>query len=971
MSRDGSLERQNGNLWVNHTALKSIRKLGKVASLTVSPGVDNKLTLKYGGSVQSWTFTISSRSKFAKVRGRQKVVVRPTSATKAFLESMSATEVFACENGTLFFHQDKNFFLAIGHTSRLPVKLETRSPSMLLVSWVANRPAIGSRHAVSLYHSELGSYKTLRVDTTTRSHYRFTALESCSPYVACVAIVGTRSFTCLSSITDPDIPRDFEVTSWNSSSISLAWNCPENQKFSLFLLTAFYLNGTDHTLEEVLSWHKGDNFEFILSDLQPCSRVKFGLQTVCQAGTESRYSRMVLSDGNSEHSRIEAVSQTSFGPHSYTLSWKVRNTSSISMFRVHHEGALQGTTLLTNYTVGGLLPCQQYQAKVEALCGDGVLMSAKTVAAHTGPRHVSHLRNRSDDSTTPHQAVAFLYEMSPENGSSLQDSRVNNQEEGKTYILEVWEECDGRRASQRSPVWLEGADSSSELLVRALPAPDVELQLDISSMGLTMVVPWSLHPELLDDTSEPRAEMGKIFKDKLQELLKDFRQPVRVELVTFEPADEPDKTSIQFMSLDASSTVPLPVKEQLDYIRSLNASNIAVRDGVIHWVGPDLCTSSKQTVCPRNALCLNTLDSYTCVCQHGYYDVSSVIKAPAVSHPVCHEKGLFSQCMAKLSGGIAKPYLTSYMGGKVDVKLNDGRCSVNESGLFYYFRTSRKVSECGTQMRVNKTHIDFQNILTVTLSREQTISRRDLKVVWKCVYPRHYVSYAQVNVDMEWLTSIALVEFNSSLQLALTMSLHSDGSYTHRYRDAIALGLDDTLFFQVALETNISFVSDLLLQVESCWATESTDPEDAVQGVLLQNGCPVDTTFHWLSVNGLAQKGRFSVQVFTMPQGLPLYFHCLTNICEHEEDCTKNCTSPQRTKRSVSRTDRGGKRAAVVSAGPVVVSEMKSGVAPSNWAEHVTLLSIVAGSIGILGVTVLSVSATKAIMTYYDQLRLQ
>lgn len=62
----------------------------------------------------------------------------------------------------------------------------------------------------------------------------------------------------------------------------------------------------------------------------------------------------------------------------------MRNASSISRFRVYHDGVLQGTTLMTNYTVGGLLSCQQYQAKVEALCGDGVLMSAKTVTAHTG-----------------------------------------------------------------------------------------------------------------------------------------------------------------------------------------------------------------------------------------------------------------------------------------------------------------------------------------------------------------------------------------------------------------------------------------------------------------------------------------------------------------------------------------------------------------------------------------------------------
>lgn len=45
----------------------------------------------------------------------------------------------------------------------------------------------------------------------------------------------------------------------------------------------------------------------------------------------------------------------------------------------------------------------------------------------------------------------------------------------------------------------------------------VDLQLDVSNMTLTMVVPWSLPEELQDDASEPRAKMGKIFKDKVGE----------------------------------------------------------------------------------------------------------------------------------------------------------------------------------------------------------------------------------------------------------------------------------------------------------------------------------------------------------------------------------------------------------------------------------------------------------------------
>lgn len=87
---------------------------------------------------------------------------------------------------------------------------------------------------------------------------------------------------------------------------------------------------------------------------------------------------------SSVHSRVEALCQTSYSPNNYTLSWEVRNTSFVSIFRVYHEGVLQGTTSFTNYTVVGLLPCQQYEARVEALCGDGVVMNVQTVTAHTG-----------------------------------------------------------------------------------------------------------------------------------------------------------------------------------------------------------------------------------------------------------------------------------------------------------------------------------------------------------------------------------------------------------------------------------------------------------------------------------------------------------------------------------------------------------------------------------------------------------
>ncbi|XP_023205701.1 uncharacterized protein LOC111611806 isoform X1 [Xiphophorus maculatus] len=986
LDTEDALNGQNGNLWLNGTSLNFMRKAGRVTSVTVSPVVENKVALQYGGFTRRWTLAISPRTKMIKITGKHKPLEQPANATKGFLELLEPTEVFACESGTTFLHQDENFFLAVGHTLRFPIKLESRSPFMLLVSWLVNSPEDVSSHTVTLYHTEMGSYNPFFEDNTTLDHYRFTALDSCTRYVVCVELAHTYSFTCLSTISDPDVPKYFEVTSWSSSRISLAWDCPANLKYSVFLLTIFYLNGTDHVTEEAELWMTDDSFTFTLSDLQPCVRLKFGLQTVCQLGLESRYSRMVLNKGNSDFSNIYFLHQTSFAPNNYTLSWEVKNTSSISMFRVYHEGALKDTTLLTMHTVAGLLPCQKYQAKVAAVCGDNVLMSVRTITAQTGPGGVSELRFRASDSTavwTPslpnQQAVAYMYKLSLENSSVIESSRVFNNklplsglEAGKAYILDIWEECNGLWASEPSRLGFEGANSTFEIDVRAIESPhNNELQIDFNNIGLKMVVPWSLPDDQQNDPSESRAKLDQILKTKLEELLKDYERPARIELDFLGPADEPARTAVLFRSFDASNTnVDLPVDDQLRHIGSLNMSDISVENGVIYWDGSNLC-ASMQPFCPRNSVCVNSLGSYRCVCQDGYYDVGSFLHLPAASHPVCKDRGLFSQCLERvMMGGIAKAYLTSLFGGKLEVKLNDGQCPVNETEVVYYFNTSRHPPGCGMEKKGNKTHVVLQNTLSISLSKEHTISRRDLKVVWKCIYPRHYVRNAQVVANMEWLSSLSLVKFNSSVLLGLTMYLFKDESYSHAYTDPVELGHEDTLYFQVALQTNRSFASDVLLQVESCWATESTDPQDSVQAVFLEDGCPTDNTFQWLSANGLAQRSRFSIQMFHMPKGLPLYFHCLTNVCGHKEDCTRNCSIQQRPKRSAGQTDRQEKQAAVVSAGPLTVSMRVKSSHPSDWAEHMSMV-IIAASISFLGISVLSLTAIKAVMMYYEKLRLQ
>ncbi|KAK5896189.1 hypothetical protein CgunFtcFv8_009816 [Champsocephalus gunnari] len=140
-------------------------------------------------------------------------------------------------------------------------------------------------------------------------------------------------------------------------------------------------------------------------------------------------------------------------------------------------------------------------------------MSSKTITAHTGPHRVSELGYRSNDSTahwisngTHHEAVAFLYELPQENGIIIQSSRIKDTElslfgleEGKKYVLDVWEECGVQWESEHSQLLFEGSKVSFEILGRV--AASSPLTHDFSIFGLKMVVPWSL----------PRGSTGRRF----------------------------------------------------------------------------------------------------------------------------------------------------------------------------------------------------------------------------------------------------------------------------------------------------------------------------------------------------------------------------------------------------------------------------------------------------------------------------
>lgn len=85
-------------------------------------------------------------------------------------------------------------------------------------------------------------------------------------------------------------------------------------------------------------------------------------------------------------------------------------------------------------------------------------------------------------------------------------------------------------------------------------------------------------------------------------------------------------------------------------------------------------------------------------------------------------------------------------------------------------------------------------------------------------------------------SSYTLVEYNSSHILEVAMALYEDNSFTHNYTHAVTLLPEEFLYLEVVLKSHNSFASDLLLEVVSCWATESTNPQDKTKGILLRDG---------------------------------------------------------------------------------------------------------------------------------------
>ncbi|XP_056372868.1 zona pellucida sperm-binding protein 4-like isoform X2 [Hyla sarda] len=228
---------------------------------------------------------------------------------------------------------------------------------------------------------------------------------------------------------------------------------------------------------------------------------------------------------------------------------------------------------------------------------------------------------------------------------------------------------------------------------------------------------------------------------------------------------------------------------------------------------------------------------------------------------------------------------------------------------------------CGKGSRLIGNTIVYENTVQATMDvktwQGSSITRDStMRLTVLC----SYAQTGDVPLQVEVLTLPPPLPVSTTGPLVLEMRIAKDEAYTSYYMDN-EYPVTKFLRDPVSLEVHILGRTDqsLILMLDNCWATPSSDPAQKVQWPILVNGCPFTGDNYMtrqLPVGTSSQAvqypthyQRFIVSTFTFmaPNGQHslgglVYFHCSAAVCvpSATESCRTSCG--QRKKRATKES---------------------------------------------------------------------
>ncbi|XP_067223004.1 pancreatic secretory granule membrane major glycoprotein GP2 [Chanodichthys erythropterus] len=235
-----------------------------------------------------------------------------------------------------------------------------------------------------------------------------------------------------------------------------------------------------------------------------------------------------------------------------------------------------------------------------------------------------------------------------------------------------------------------------------------------------------------------------------------------------------------------------------------------------------------------------------------------------------------------------------------DLQLNDPDCRGVEVGNDYVFSIKKNLTDCGTIMVSDDTHIMFTN--TIRNNETDVITRSYINITFGCRYPINYMVQQQngenlIRVDVRTIT-LNTEDGNFSV----SMLLYKDEKFQDKWTTVPSLTLEENIYVKVYM-----IPATLFLRVERCWATPTNDPYSNIQHTFIKDSCPVLWNDQTLAVmkNGQGPEALFRIQMFKfVGSSYTVFLHCNVQICHNTGGvCQPNCFAENvsiRTRRDVA-----------------------------------------------------------------------
>lgn len=254
--------------------------------------------------------------------------------------------------------------------------------------------------------------------------------------------------------------------------------------------------------------------------------------------------------------------------------------------------------------------------------------------------------------------------------------------------------------------------------------------------------------------------------------------------------------------------------------------------------------------------------------------------------------------------------LSSYVAGEdFGTKIVPSSGAINNcEGVFnaaddtYDFSISTNLDECGSSVTNDGTTMVYKNAAQLTDGVENSfISRiRRVKVDFECSFDLK-MTLSAIDVIRPSVSHYEVSLPTEDGDFVVSMGLYTDNTFATVHSGQLLIEVPEPIYVGVELTGTTNFV----MSFDNCWATPSSDANDATQYFFIEEQCGDDdevNTYQTLVIynNGHTQMASFSMLAFSfngLNGGGEIYFHCDAIVCdETAETCTKSCPNTRKRR---------------------------------------------------------------------------